>query len=126
MRVYLLSTAVAPLGSGLGGGVEHMVVTAAHQLHSLGYHPRIIAPMGLKPIPRSYSRCRADLELTAITYGYDLPLPMEADAFLVTALRWLTEQAQPDDTILNFSYDWLPLFMSDYLPCWQPWSVWGR
>ncbi|KAB2930438.1 MAG: hypothetical protein F9K25_09260 [Candidatus Contendobacter sp.] len=37
MRVYLLSTAVAPLGSGLGGGVEHMVITAARQLHALGY-----------------------------------------------------------------------------------------
>ena len=33
MRVYLLSTAVAPLGSGLGGGVEHMVITAASNSH---------------------------------------------------------------------------------------------
>ena len=37
MRIYLLSTAVAPLGSGLGGGVEHMVITAARQLHA-EYH----------------------------------------------------------------------------------------
>ena len=46
MRVYLLSTAVAPLGSGLGGGVEHMVITAARQLDALGYLTRVIAPAG--------------------------------------------------------------------------------
>ena len=46
MQVYLLSTAVAPLGSGLGGGVEHMVITAARQLHALGYPTRILAPAG--------------------------------------------------------------------------------
>lgn len=117
MRVYLLSTAVAPLGSGLGGGVEHMVVTAAHQLHSLGYHPQIIAPMGSVADVPDMLTLPGRLAATAITYGYDLPLPIEADAFLVTALRWLAAQAQPDDAILNFSYDWLPLFMSDYLPC---------
>ena len=32
MRVYLLSTAVAPLGSGLGGGVESMIVAAARPI----------------------------------------------------------------------------------------------
>ena len=47
----------------------------------------------------------------------DLPLPIEADAFLITALRWLTARVQSDDVILNFSYDWLPLFLGDYLPC---------
>lgn len=46
MRVHLLSTAVAPLGSGLGGGVETMVINAASQLQTLGHVVQIIAPMG--------------------------------------------------------------------------------
>ena len=117
MRVYLLSTAVAPLGSGLGGGVEHMVTTAARQLHSRGHHSQIIAPLGSVAAAPDLLTLPGRLAPTAITYGHDLPLPIEADAFLVTALRWLADQAQPADVILNFSYDWLPLFMSDYLPC---------
>ncbi len=46
MRVYLLSTAVAPLGSGLGGGVESMVAAAARQLLALGHAVQVIAPVG--------------------------------------------------------------------------------
>lgn len=117
MRVYLLSTAVAPLGSGLGGGVEHTVIQAARQLRALGYSVRLIAPQDsvadateLVPLP-------GRLAPTAVTHDYQQPLPIEADAFLVTALRWLREQTQAGDAILNFSYDWLPLFLGDDLPC---------
>ena len=117
MRIYLLSTAVAPLGSGLGGGVEHMVVTAARQLQTLGHSALLIAPTGsIADVPNLIT-VPGRLAPTAVTYGRDLPLPIEADAFLVAALRWLAARIQPDDVILNFSYDWLPLFLSDYLPC---------
>ena len=117
MRVYLLSTAVGPLGSGLGGGVEHMVITAARQLHLLGHSVQIIAPMGSVADIPDLLILPGRLAPTAVTYGRDLPLPIEADAFLVTALRWLTARVKSDDVILNFSYDWLPLFLGDYLPC---------
>lgn len=117
MRVYLLSTAVAPLGSGLGGGVEHMVIVAARQLHAHGQTTRVIAPMGSVAEVPDLLALPGRLAPTAVTHGHDLPLPVEADAFLITALRWLAERIQPGDAILNFSYDWLPLFLSDYLPC---------
>ncbi|MCC9000507.1 MAG: glycosyltransferase [Candidatus Contendobacter sp.] len=117
MRVYLLSTAVGPLGSGLGGGVEHMVITAARQLHLLGHSVQIIAPMGSVADIPDLLTLPGRLAPTTVTYGRDLPLPIEADAFLVTALRWLTARVKSDDVILNFSYDWLPLFLGDYLPC---------
>ena len=117
MRVYLLSTAVAPLGSGLGGGVEHMVVTAARQLHNLGYLTQIIAPADSVADVPALIALPGRLAPTAVSRAYDAPLPLEADAFLVAALRWLAERVHPDDVILNFSYDWLPLFASDFLPC---------
>ncbi len=117
MRVYLLSTAVAPLGSGLGGGVEHMVITAARQLHELGHLVRVIAPAGSVADAPELLTLPGRLAPTAVTSAYDAPLPLEADDFLAAALRWLAEQAKPEDAILNFSYDWLPLFASDLLPC---------
>jgi UDP-glucose:tetrahydrobiopterin glucosyltransferase len=114
MRVYLLSTAVAPLGSGLGGGVEHMVVTAARQLHDLGHTARVIAPAGSSAAVPDLLVLPGRLAPTAIAHDYDLPVSIEADSFLAAALRWLAEQARPGDAILNFSYDWLPLFASDF------------
>lgn len=117
MRVYLLSTAVAPLGSGLGGGVEHMVVTAARQLDTLGHLTQVIAPAGSVADVPELLALPGRLAPTAVTLAYDAPLPLEADTFLVAALRWLAEQVCPADAILNFSYDWLPLFAGDFLPC---------
>ncbi|MFZ1641119.1 MAG: glycosyltransferase [Candidatus Contendobacter sp.] len=117
MRVYLLSTAVAPLGSGLGGGVEHMVTAAARQLHSLGHVTRVIAPASSVADVPELLALPGRLAPTAVTADYNAPLLLEADAFLVMALCWLAQQARPEDAILNFSYDWLPLFTSDFLPC---------
>lgn len=115
MRVYLLSTAVAPLGSGLGGGVEHMVITAARQLHTLGYTVQVLAPANSSADVPALLTLPGRLAPTALGRDYDAPLPLETDAFLVAALRWLAEQMRPGDAVLNFSYDWLPLFMSDFL-----------
>lgn len=117
MRVYLLSTAVAPLGSGLGGGVEHMVVTAAHQIHEAGHIVRVVAPAGSKADLPDLLVLPGRLAPTAVTCDYDSRLPVEVDSFLVAALWWLAEQARPNDAILNFSYDWLPLFASQFFPC---------
>ena len=116
MRVYLLSTAVAPLGSGLGGGVEHMVVTAARQLHDLGHTTLVIAPDGSSAELPDLRTLPGRLAPTALVHDYDAPIPIEADCFLAAALRWLAEQTRPGDAILNFSYDWLPLFASDFFP----------
>ncbi|HRD64973.1 MAG TPA: glycosyltransferase [Candidatus Competibacter sp.] len=117
MRVYLLSTAVAPLGSGLGGGVEHMVGVAARQLHALGYAVQVIAPTGSSADVPDLRVLPGRLAPTALALDRDDPLPIEADAFLGTALHELAERVRPGDAVLNFSYDWLPLFASDFFPC---------
>lgn len=117
MRVDLLSTAVAPLGSGLGGGVEHMVIQAARQLNAQGHAVRIIAPLESAADVPELLTLPGRLAPTMIGHGHDQPLSIEADAFLVVALRRLMDQSQAGDVILNFSYDWLPLFLSDHLPC---------
>jgi len=117
MRVYLLSTAVAPLSSGLGGGVEYMIAAAARQLEALGYLTQVIAPAGSVADVPALLNLPGRLAPTAVNCPHDAPLLLEADAFLVAALRWLAEQVHPDDVILNFSYDWLPLFAGDFLPC---------
>ena len=117
MRVYLLSTAVAPLGSGLGGGVEPMVAAAARQLLAQGHAVQVIAPVGSAANLPNLLTVPGCLAPTAVGRYYNDPAPIEADSFLVAALRRLAQQVRPGDVILNFSYDWLPLFLSDILPC---------
>ncbi len=117
MRVHLLSTAVAPLGSGLGGGVEHMIVTAARRLNDLGHDTWVIAPAGSVADVPKLRTLPGRLAPTAVGRGYDDPPVIDADGFLAAALRELGAQLRPDDAILNFSYDWLPLFVSNLLPC---------
>ena len=117
MRVHLLSTAVAPLGSGLGGGVETMVVNAAQQLQTFGHRVQILAPLDSVAASVAVIALPGRLAPTVVGCDYDAPVAISADAFLVQALRWLAEQVRPGDAILNFSYDWLPLFLSDFLPC---------
>ncbi len=117
MRVHLLSTAVAPLGSGLGGGVETMIVNAAHQLMTLGHAVQIIAPLGSVAAGVTVVALPGELAPTAVGCDYDALIALRSDAFLAQALRWLAEQARSGDAILNFSYDWLPLFLGDFLAC---------
>jgi UDP-glucose:tetrahydrobiopterin glucosyltransferase len=94
-----------------------MVTAAARQLHALGYLTRVIAPTGSVADVPELLILPGRLAPTVVATDYEAPLPLEADAFLVAAPRWLARQARPDDVVLNFSYDWLPLFASDFLPC---------
>ena len=100
MRVDLLSTAVAPLGSGLGGGVEHMVNQAARQLNAQGHAVRIIAPLESAADVPELLTLPGRLAPTMIGHGHDRPLSIEADAFLVVALRRLVEFGLVDEPVL--------------------------
>lgn len=117
VRIHLLSTAVAPLGSGLGGGVEQMIINAARQLDTLGYEVRVIAPAGsVAEVPILHT-LPGRLAPTAVALARDAPPVIAVDSFLAAALRELQIGLDPKDVILNFSYDWLPLFVSGLLPC---------
>ena len=45
-RLLVISTAVAPLGSGLGGGVELFVKNAVQGLQQRGHQVTVLAPAG--------------------------------------------------------------------------------
>lgn len=117
VRIFLLSTAVAPLGSGLGGGVEHMVVSAARELEALGLDVTLLAPESSRAEVSNLVTVPGRLAVSAVSCRYEDSWPQEADGFLATALRWLSGRAARGDVILNFSYDWLPLYISDFLSC---------
>jgi UDP-glucose:tetrahydrobiopterin glucosyltransferase len=113
MRLAFLSTTVAPLGSGLGGGVELTVKLLSKYCVEQGHEVTVVAPKG------SVTAFGALVEVEG-----ECVLPAQADladsAFvnpkyaLVQACKFLLETQDQYDCIVSFSYDMLPLSMTDY------------
>ncbi|HEY9888066.1 MAG TPA: glycosyltransferase, partial [Candidatus Obscuribacterales bacterium] len=110
-RVLMISTAVAPLGSGLGGGVELFVKNAAQGLQQRGHHVTVLAPAGsvlevgdrLIPLAGQY-------QPTAHTSQRDSLITMPATSVLGNMLAYAHRVQGDYDVILHFCYDWLPFY----------------
>ena len=116
-KLLFLSTPVGPIGSGLGGGIEFRLLNLARVLKQRGHVLQIVAPAGSEvggfplieitgqPQQMAQSQPRTDL----------ITLPGDS----VLANMWeYARQVQADfDLILNFAYDWLPLYLTPFFIC---------
>lgn len=114
-RVLMLSTAVAPLGSGLGGGVELFVKNAAQGLKQRGHHVTVLAPEQseletcdrLLVFPGQY-------QPTIHNSQRDSPIVIPEPSVLSNMLAYAFQVQQQYDVILHFCYDWLPFYLTSY------------
>ncbi|MBD2449187.1 glycosyltransferase family 4 protein [Nostoc sp. FACHB-152] len=115
-KILIMSTPVGAIGSGLGGGVELNVLNFAKELQRRGHQIEIVAPQG--------SVC--SLPITEIPGAIQIPAQnqLRVDPVLipcnsVLANMWdYARQAQANyDVILNFAYDWLPLYLTSFFNC---------
>lgn len=114
-RVLIISTAVAPLGSGLGGGVELFVKNAAQGLQQRGHHVTVLAPE--KSILATGDRLLqfpGHYQPTAHTCQRDSPIVMPEPSVLSTMLEYAFTVQQEYDVILHFCYDWLPFYLTPF------------
>ena len=121
LHLVLISTPIGALGSGRGGGVELTLRSLVQGLLSRGHRLTVIAGAG-STLPFSDSR----LELLEVD-GCDQPswqhsdptadITIPAHGMLPRLLeRALTHARQVGaDALLNFGYDWLPLWMTPYV-----------
>lgn len=119
LRILFLSTAIAPLGRGDGGGVELSAQSLARALSSRGHSIDILAPEG--------SRIEGAMQQQLLTVGGTLqpkaqhtprsyiPPDPGPDTALFHMCRLAEETQTRYDLILNFSYDLLPLQMTSKL-----------
>lgn len=113
MRIAFLSTTVAPLGSGLGGGVELTVDILAKFCIQKGYDVSVFAPSGSTLKYGNLIEVKGD----CVT-----PAQLEEDATdfvhprfaLTQACKTLLENQEEVDVIVNFSYDMLPLHLTPF------------
>ncbi|RZM77167.1 glycosyltransferase family 4 protein [Leptolyngbya iicbica] len=115
-RILLISTAVAPLGTGLGGGVELFVKNAVQGLQQRGHRVTVVAPAGsqLENCDRLVP-VEGQLQPTAHTSDRQTPIVMPKSSVL-SAMMAYAQQVQSDyDVLLHFCYDWLPFYLAPFL-----------
>ncbi len=114
LRLLLLSTPIGPLGSGAGGGVELTVTNTARALQARGHAVRVLCGEGsaapgidLLPLPGGPPPSAQHLPR-------DAPIVMPAGG-LLAAMCETARELQPDvDVIVNYAYDWLPLYLTPF------------
>ena len=117
LRLLFLSTPVAPLGSGLGGGVELTVNNLSQALVHRGHRVAVAAPQG-STLP---ALARTDVALIQVP-GKCQPTaqnqvrsaPIVVSDALANAWAIAQQQQQDYDLLVNFAYDWLPFYLTPF------------
>lgn len=113
-RLLFLSTPVGPLGSGLGGGVELTLLNLSQGLRARGHEVTVVAPEGssLGDIPTVGIPGR--LQPTAHTQGRGTPITLPDNSVLGNLWRYARQHQGQVDLIVNFAYDWLPFYLTEF------------
>nr|AAK70860.1 UDP-glucose:tetrahydrobiopterin glucosyltransferase [Synechococcus elongatus PCC 7942 = FACHB-805] len=113
-RFLFVSTPVGPLGSGRGGGVELTLPNLAKALTQRGHQVSVLAPAGsvlpdlpLETVPGTW-------QSTAQSHGRATPAEIPAESVLARLWDRAHQQQADFDLILNFAYDWLPLYLTPF------------
>ena len=119
LKLVLVSTPIGYLGSGKGGGVEVTLVSLIKGLVSLGHEIVLIAPEG-----SFLSNEFIDVEIKYVSgkdqlswqhQPSDSPVTIPFDGVLPKLWETALELGESSDAVLNFSYDWLPIWISTYV-----------
>lgn len=114
LKLLLVSTPVGPLGSGWGGGLELTVLNFAKVLRQRGHDLTIIATEHSRLESFSVVEIPGTLQISAQTLNRHDPVSMPDNSVLVNFWNYVQKVADQYDLILNFSYDWLPLFLTPF------------
>jgi len=114
-KILFVSTPVGALGTGLGGGVELTLYNAAKEMLRRGHYVQVVAPADshLEGIP--VHKINGQLQIPAQNQNRIDPIVIPDDSVLANMWSYVRETHREYDLILNFSYDWLPLYLTPFL-----------
>ena len=112
LKLLLVSTPVGPLGSGLGGGVELTVLNIATILQKRGHKITIVAPETSELESFLVVEISGELQTSAQTQSRQDPVIVPDNSVLANMWNYTIKIADQYDIIMNFAYDWLPLFLT--------------
>ncbi len=116
MRIVLISTPIGFLGSGKGGGVELTLNSLVSGLLSLGHSVEVIAPKNSK-LYESNEKAKLHFvdgedQISWQHQNYNSPVSIPDNSLLAGMLEKGLDIAKKADVLLNMSYDWLPIWMT--------------
>ncbi|WP_322746325.1 glycosyltransferase family 4 protein [Nostoc sp. LEGE 12450] len=113
-----MSTPMGPLGSGLGGGVELTLSNIATEMLRRGYKLEIVAPQGsisnslpIREIPGEL------IQIPAQNQSRSDPILLHKNSVLANMWDYARQVQTDYDLIVNFAYDWLPLYLTPFFNC---------
>lgn len=112
VKILILSTPVAPIGSGVGGGVELTICNLAEILQKRGYQIEIAAPKGSRLEGTIVTQIPGELQPKAQNLTRDDVLESPAHSVLSNMCSYAKEKEHAFQLILSFAYDWLPVYLT--------------
>tara|TARA_Y100001968_G_C19389080_1_gene734534 strand:+ start:490 stop:1590 length:1101 start_codon:yes stop_codon:yes gene_type:complete len=119
LKLVLVSTPIGFIGSGKGGGVELTLISLIRGLLSLGHSVTLITPE-LSVLPEDCSSVQI-LHVSGIDQPswqhqeYCSPITIPFNGILPRLWEVAIDVGRNSDAVLNFGYDWLPIWISQFL-----------
>lgn len=117
LRLLLMSTPVGPLGSGIGGGVELTLKNLAQEAMRRGHSVRVVAPVGSQLPDVPLQEIPGNLQLSMQSQRRDISIYLAEDCVLAHMWEYARQVQDDTDLIVNFSYDWLPFYLTPFFTC---------
>jgi len=114
-RLLFVSTPVGPLGGGLGGGVELTINNTAKALRQRGYLVEVVAPKNSKLESLVLHQIGGQLQKSIQEQSRTDPITIFDDSVLANMWEYIREIEHNYDLIVNFSFDWLSLYLTPFL-----------
>lgn len=114
MKLLFLSTPVAPLGSGIGGGVELTLKNLALEMLKRGHQVLIVAPQHSTLNGISLLEIEGDIQIAAQTLTRDTAVVLPDNSALANMWDYARAVERDWDLIVNFAFDWLPFYLTPF------------
>ena len=116
MHIVILSTPIGYLGSGIGGGVEITLNSLVSGLAEQGHYLDVVAPINSKLLERS-KKVRLHVvggeeQISWQHQDFNSPVCIPNNSLLSAMIEKALELGKVADIVLNFSYDWLPIWIT--------------
>ena len=116
MHIVIISTPIGYLGSGIGGGVEITLNSLVSGLAEQGHSLDIVAPINSKLLERS-KKVRLHVvggeeQISWQHQDFNSPVCIPNNSLLSAMIEKALELGKVADIVLNFSYDWLPIWIT--------------
>jgi UDP-glucose:tetrahydrobiopterin glucosyltransferase len=114
LNLLMLSSALGPLGSGLGGGVELKLRNLSREMKRRGHRVTIVAPVGSSIPGVDMVEIEGAFQTNAFALGRQSSITMPAGPAQANILAYAWDVQADYDLIVNFAYEWLPLYLTSF------------